>query len=261
MKIDKQKIWNVFRIILWFGACFALLFVFGFADKRESEVLCRKIKIEIDQKQDNYFIDKSDVNQIIHNTNDILLEKPLIAIDIDSMERSLNKNPYIENAQVYSDLTGAVQVSIKQRKPILRIINNNYRSFYVDDRGLKMPLSDHYSAHVLVANGNIKEGYGGIIDSLQTDVLQDLYLLTQFILKDEFWTAQIVQIYVDDNKDLVLIPRVGNHKIILGDISDLELKFGNLLIFYNKAMPRVGWNTYSSISLKFKNQVVCTKWI
>jgi cell division protein FtsQ len=52
---------------------------------------------------------------------------------------------------------------------------------------------------------------------------------------------------------------VGNHKIILGDCSDLEQKFKKLFAFYKDGLNKIGWNTYKTINLKYKNQVVCTR--
>jgi cell division protein FtsQ len=56
-----------------------------------------------------------------------------------------------------------------------------------------------------------------------------------------------------------LVPRVGSQKIVFGNGDDLESKFKNLLVFYKKAIPLVGWDTYSTINLKFKGQIVCVK--
>ena len=59
--------------------------------------------------------------------------------------------------------------------------------------------------------------------------------------------------------DIELIPRVGNQRIILGDADSLEKKMTNLLLFYKKAMPQVGWDTYRTINIKYTNQIVCEK--
>jgi cell division protein FtsQ len=55
------------------------------------------------------------------------------------------------------------------------------------------------------------------------------------------------------------VPRVGNHKIVLGNADSLKIKFGNLLAFYKKAMPVVGWDAYKIINIKYTNQVVGVK--
>ena len=42
-------------------------------------------------------------------------------------------------------------------------------------------------------------------------------------------------------------------------LADFEKKLENLKLFYEKAIPKVGWEKYSIINLKYKNQIVCTK--
>jgi cell division protein FtsQ len=73
------------------------------------------------------------------------------------------------------------------------------------------------------------------------------------------WDAQIAQIYVDDKHEIELIPRVGSHRILLGDADSLETKFSNLLAFYKQAIPKVGWDAYKVINIKYANQVVGVK--
>ena len=34
----------------------------------------------------------------------------------------------------------------------------------------------------------------------------------------------------------------------------------NLLAFYKQAMPKVGWNAYKTINLKYTNQIVCERY-
>ncbi|MFZ1360247.1 MAG: hypothetical protein WAS28_17240, partial [Saprospiraceae bacterium] len=79
------------------------------------------------------------------------------------------------------------------------------------------------------------------------------------IYKDPFMSAMTEQLLVDENKDISIIPKLGNHKIILGDATDLENKFKKLAIFYKEGMPPEGWSLYKEINLKFKNQVVAKK--
>jgi cell division protein FtsQ len=58
---------------------------------------------------------------------------------------------------------------------------------------------------------------------------------------------------------VILIPRVGNQKIHFGRLVNSTKKLENLYQFYKQAMPIKGWQTYRDISLKYKNQIVCTK--
>ena len=71
--------------------------------------------------------------------------------------------------------------------------------------------------------------------------------------------AQITAIAFDEKNEIVLYPRVGDHKIILGVAGDFKNKFEKLKVFYRQGLGKVGWDRYSMINLKYHNQVVCTK--
>ena len=68
-----------------------------------------------------------------------------------------------------------------------------------------------------------------------------------------------MQIHAENNGDLILIPRVGYQQIVLGKPIDIADKFSKLKLLYEKGILEKGWNNYSHINLKFKNQIICTK--
>jgi cell division protein FtsQ len=133
------------------------------------------------------------------------------------------------------------------------------KDFYVDEHGFKLPLSDNFTARVLVANGYIDEPFGDKVDTLTTDLAKEIFATAAYIKKDSLWDAQIAQIYINQDREIELIPRVGNHRILLGDADSLDVKFHNLLAFYKKALPMMGWNTYKIINIKYVNQVIGVK--
>ena len=164
----------------------------------------------------------------------------------------------VKTAQVYTDMNGSLNIHIQQRRPILRVINAFNEGFYLDENGLKMPLSANYTAHVPIANGYIFE-HGKGRDTAQTEVLRQLFKIATYVDKDTFWNAQIEQIFVTSESEFTLIPNVGDQTINFGDATDTEDKFTRLKLFYKEAINRVGWETYSIITVKFKNQIVCKK--
>ena len=83
--------------------------------------------------------------------------------------------------------------------------------------------------------------------------------MIDLIDSDKFLKAQITAIEFDENNELVVYPRVGGHKIILGEAEDFRNKFEKLKVFYRHGLGKVGWDRYSMINLKYHNQVVCTK--
>jgi len=124
---------------------------------------------------------------------------------------------------------------------------------------VKIPLSDNLTARVIAANGYIDEIFGSKVDTLHTEIAKQILKTANYISRDSLWSAQIAQIYVNQDHQIELIPRVGTNRIMLGNADSLESKFANLLTFYKKAMPQVGWDRYKSINIKYANQVVGIK--
>ena len=61
------------------------------------------------------------------------------------------------------------------------------------------------------------------------------------------------------DKNIELVPRLGDHRIFIGNAENLPWKFEKLRALYEKALPLVGWDVYESIDLRFGDQVVCKK--
>lgn len=59
--------------------------------------------------------------------------------------------------------------------------------------------------------------------------------------------------------EFVLVPLIGDQKIILGSTRHLDDKLNRLKIFYQKAMPATGWREYETINLKYNGQIVFCK--
>jgi len=229
----------------------------SFIEIKKGEVICKDVKIYIPGNQ--YFIDKEEIDNILQLKSHALIGRSIESINIQALESKLKANPFIESAKVYTDMDGIIRVEISQRQPILRIMNQFDQDFYVDQHGFKIPLSENFTAMVLVANGYIDEPFSGKVDTLHTLLAADILKTADYIRKDSLWDAQIAEIYVNQNHEIELIPRVGNQRILLGTADSLATKFNNLLAFYKKALPQAGWGTYKTINIKYANQVIGVK--
>jgi cell division protein FtsQ len=256
--MDKKLIWKRLLVgFAWVICLGGLIVLMSFIEVKKSEVICRAVKVNIPGSQ--YFIDKQEVDQILQTSSHTLIGRKLESINIQELENKLKANPFIEFAKVYKEMDGILRVEISQRQPILRVMNHYDMDFYVDQHGLKIPLSSNFTARVLVANGFIDELFTNRVDSLHTRLAKDLFLTADFIRKDSLWDAQIAQIYVNKDHEIELIPRVGNQRILLGNADSLKVKFSNLLAFYKQVLPQVGWDKYSMLSIKYTNQVIGIK--
>lgn len=119
-----------------------------------------------------------------------------------------------------------------------------------------MPVSKVGDCDVLVTGGDFVEPLR--VDSLNNQ-MQSLLTVARFLDDKHQYKGLVDQVYIERDGDMIMVPKLGDHVIELGPAEDLDNKFANLMTFYRKGMPRAGWNTYTKISLKFRNQVVCTK--
>jgi cell division protein FtsQ len=242
---------------LWLISLSGLIALMSFIEIKKSNLKCKDVKVLLPGQFS--FIERNEVDRILMANAGAMVGRDLNEINIHKLENALKANPFIEFAKVYADMTGIIHVQIIQREPVIRVVNMANLHFYIDANGYKIPLSDNYTAKVLVASGFIEEDFNGRVDTLKTKMAKDLYRTALYIKGDTLWDNQIEQLFVDLKGDVEMVPRVGSHKIILGSTDSLQTKFRNLLVFYKKAIPKVGWETYKTINLKYNNQIVCEK--
>jgi cell division protein FtsQ len=254
---------------MWLGLFCGLLFSMGFVNQTQNALKFKSLEVRVNQDDDLYFLDNNDVVQLLYNRGDSIVGRTKAKINVPAIERIINSHEDVANAEVSATIDGKLKIRVTQRKPIIRIMNMLGESYYIDDEGKLMMLSDKYTANVLLANGTIYESFARnytrpVTDTIKgksiTPMLCKLFVMAKYIHRSKFWNAQIQQIYVNQNKELELVPMVGDQKIIFGDTTDMAEKFEKLHTFYLQGLNTTGsWNKYSVINLKYKNQIVCTK--
>ena len=259
---------KVLNIGGWILLSTGLIAILGFVGYSQKEIVCYNIRIDIDRSNGNYFVEEEDIHSMVYYEMDTLIGRPISIIEAEKLEHKINNHPSVSNTEVYKTIDGQLVIQVKQRTPIVRLFAMNGDSYYLDSTGKVMPPSEKYTSRVFVANGYIYDSFldvnhmnaRKILDSLQERTsIDDIFVFAEFIRKNSFWKAQIEQLYVNKDFEIELIPRVGNHRIVFGDATEIEKKFNKLKIFYSKGLVKTGWNEYSVINLKYANQVVCKK--
>ena len=263
-----KKVQKILVYVAWSLTIVSMLTLLGFANNALDEKPCTQIEVNIDNIDEHDFIKNDDVFNMLKEKNKKLKGEAMGNIDVASLERMLNANSHIANAEVYKTIGGAIKINIKTKRPIARIINYKGESFYLDEDGYLMRWSNNYTANLPVFTGDIYESYDvcykinyskvDINDSLLIkNNLFGIYSLAKYLDSNEFWKAQIEQIYI--GKEVELVPLAGSHIIVFGNFQNIEEKMNKLLVFYKHGLNKVGWNVYETINLKYKDQIVCTR--
>ncbi|MBK6346680.1 MAG: hypothetical protein IPN08_15235 [Bacteroidales bacterium] len=260
---------RIITILFWIGIVAVVSSLFIFANQRQKKLVCPEFRIEIDYQNAPVLVTQSNIRQEITRQKIKVRGSETGAIEVERIQQLLNDNPFIRQATLTIGVNGVVKASLTQRNPLVRVIDLKGRQFYIDDEGALMPLSTEFPARVIIASGNINPigkitKKSGLNDGQPQykklpAILQEIFIASIALRKDTFSNAFIEQIYVNETGELELFPKIGQQKIILGDTTSIDEKLKNLKVFYHAGMKDAGWNTYKTINLKFRNQVVCTK--
>jgi cell division protein FtsQ len=263
--------WNRIAHISGWTIGIACLFVLlGASVSSAKRAQLTQVKVKIDFGEGNFFIQEKEIAEVVSDLGYWADSTAMIDIDPGRIELALENNAFILDAEVYEELNGVLHVDVDVRQPIIRIYNIKGESVYLDEQGRFMPLSPSYAARTPIANGlvtvNLKSFIGHklskLADSLNHPdmvVLQSLYEIVSTCRKDKFWKAQFNQYYVNSDHEIQMIPRVGDHIVLVGNAQDIDKKLNKLKLFYDRGLNKTGWNEYKTINLKYANQVVCTK--
>lgn len=169
-------------------------------------------------------------------------------IDTDSLERHLNTVNNFEQVEVVRTSGGKLLVSVLPIVPQARIFTPT-ETYYINKDGKRMDASAEYFVDLPIVRGNFTERMpaGGVLP------------VVRYIQEDKLLRGLVTMIEYKSPTNILLVPRIRGHVVNLGDTSDLPAKFEKLLLMYRKVMPHMGWNTYDTISLKFKGQIVATR--
>ena len=248
-KTSSSKMNRIIKLAAWTLAALFFITIVGASVAENNVKECRDVSIKIDHHKGFFFIDENDADKAIKNfCGGLVYGKTFSTIDFGDIEKKLEQNPFISNAEIFSGVNGTLYVEIEQRVPVVRVVNRSGVSFYLDSNGEKIPLSPKFTARVVVATGDI-----------DPEIQADLMKLIKFISSDNFWKAQFEQIHVTADHEFELIPKLGNHYIWLGIADELEEKIKRLMIFYKEVLKNFSGDNYRIVNLKYKDQIVCTK--
>lgn len=246
-------------LFILFGAYF--YFASSLKEKGMEKEICYSIEVTILDSAINRFVSEKEVREILINSDYKPLGSKIKDITITDLENLLNQRSAIKRSDVSITRDGILTASITQRRPLLRIESEN-GGFYIDESLYIFPLVNTFSSYVPIVTGSIpislKPGFRGIVTGEEAKWLSSILKFGDYLYRHDFWNAQIQQINIRPNGDLVLFTRVGDQSIVFGDLVDIEYKFQKLNAFYQNVVPVYGWNRYSELNLKYSDQVVCT---
>ncbi len=261
-----------------FLVLFALIIVsvLGRYNERKRTVIASNLKLNINDSLYTEFVNNGTVLALLDDVGIVIGESLIKDIPLHKVEDYLKQDKYIDDINAYTNVLGDVIINIKQFPPLLRLIDQNGDSYFVD-KGLRvvphrgavygpLPVVSQ-SGDVLpiqrLSMINIKDS--SELNSVDIEGLKGLRKVVDFvdyISKDDVYSDMFTQVNISKNKDIELYPRIGNHYVIFSSMDSLhnyESKLRKLDKFYKSQSNNGVWSEYKSINLKYRGQVVCKK--
>jgi len=246
---------GILKILTWMGIAAWFVVILGFVSAEAEEVICTRVDVVLHDTVLSSFVSDADVRAMLRDEGLEIQGYPLKKINTWELEKLLEKNPYIKDAEVSTDISGRMEIRLEQRIPLVRIMPDGKKGFYLDTEGKILPLSDQFVPHIFLVSGHVTKPDGNEGDPR----LKEIHQFCTYVTHHPFWSEQIVQLYVNRRGEYELIPRVGAHQILMGSLDEWERKLRNLELLYEQGFSAYGWNNYGTINLKYSNQVICTK--
>jgi cell division protein FtsQ len=251
------------RILIIISALYLMVMPAWFTHKTNS-IICSGIIVDITDSSDYHFVTKREIRNIITSGGTRVIGAPVKSISLTLLEERIKRLRELKIAEVYTTIDGNLHVYADQRNPVMRVIADG-GDYFVDEDGVVMRRKKLYNPRLHIVGGNINitqkmlNGVSVLDTAIKNSILKDVFQLVEYVNSNNLWSAQIDQVFVDNDDEIDLIPRLGNHRIHLGSIDNFEGKLRNLETFYKDVLPVTGWNKYDLINLEFKDQIVCRK--
>lgn len=241
--------------LLWMAVGAGTTVLLVAAIQKKDEKHCKGVSINIEGVNNNYFVDKKDIESTIHSlSNGNPVGKSVGSVHLKDIEQVLQKNIWIKNVQLFFDNNEILQVRVLEREPVARVFTTTGTTFYLDSSLAMLPLSEKFSARLPVFTNFPSDKK--VLLKEDSILLRGILLVSNTIQEDPFLMGMIDQVDITEHRTFDMVPKLGNTIIQFGDGKDVEEKFNKLELFYKEVIVKGGWNVYSAINVQYRNQVV-----
>jgi hypothetical protein len=252
----------MFLTLMWLCIAAGMVVLITAAMKEQQGNLCKGYDIKINSAaKGKQFTSKQQILKLLKAATKGEIKGQVIKnFNLPQIEDLLEQSAWVYNAELYFDNLNILHVNVSERKPLARVFTDHGQSFYLDESGRNIPLSDNISVDVPVFTGFPSKKVFNATDSL---LVENVIATSSFISNDSFWSSQVSQININSCGincwNMEMVPVVGNHIINLGDGSDIASKFHRIFLFYNQVLKKVGFDKYQKIDVQYDGQVVGIK--
>ncbi|MFT6747145.1 MAG: cell division protein FtsQ [Glaciecola sp.] len=247
-----------------------LLVCLGFAMEQQDKQEVSDFLVTINALEGDAFLNEKDIKALVTARLDTFRGKSFSQVNLLEIEQLVEQEAPVKNAEAFLEVNGNLKVEVELKTVIVRVKPEGSKGYYIDKQGDKMPWVSSFTPRVLTVSGSLDRYLVSAENKASVALRKKLFFshlfdFSKFVYEDEFWSKQIVQVYINNNGDAELVGLVGNQKIIFGALggsrggpkNGSKVKLEKLKMYYEQVVNKVGWNKYEEVNLKYENQIVC----
>ncbi|MDE6337995.1 MAG: hypothetical protein K2J63_00685 [Muribaculaceae bacterium] len=235
--------WLILTSLFAYVACMAI-----WARGEAAKLTCTGIEVKIESAGKADSVTINGVKQELAKFPKKIVGTPVPRLNTREIENYLAAFSNFEDVECSLSTTGKLKVDIIPMIPELRVFDGEM-SYYINKDGKRIESKPNFFVDVPVVTGNFTPSF----------TPRNLLSVSRFIQRDPILRHLVGMIEVRDADNIILIPRIHGHVINLGDTTNLQEKRQAIVTMYRKVMPYKGWDTYDTISVKFRRQIVATR--
>lgn len=194
------------------------------------------------------FMNRLDVSKECGDIMQWITDRNIKDLDLDALENSLRASDKVEKVNVCVLNNGTLAIDVTPMTPVARVFDSN-SSYYINAVGKRISAEPRYHVDVPVVVGHFSD---------ERPPSRLLPLLSHIASRPEL-DALVSTVRQARNGDIFIIPTIRGHVINFGDTSAVDDKFTRLREFYRRVMPVRGWETYDTLSVKWRGRVVAVR--
>ena len=191
------------------------------------------------------FVNQAELSQDCGDIMQWITERSREDLDIGLLEQQLRSSDKVEKVNVHILNNGVLAIDVLPMSPVARVFAEN-SSYYINESGKRISADPRYHVDVPVVVGHF------------TDEMPPARLLPLlgYIASRPELDALVSTVKQSQNGDIIIVPTLRGHVINFGDTALMADKFNRIYEFYRQVMPIRGWETYDTLSVKWRGQVI-----
>ncbi len=155
-------------VVVWSIAVGYIVYASVLASRHRSAQTVERVEINIlDSTANGQLVTNRKVREWIAGSGIATVGTPINEADADGIRRTIARNGFVENVDVYVTYSGVMHIDISQRRPMMRLMTDGYNAYVTED-GFIFAAPEASALYVPVVTGSYRpivppsyEGYIG----------------------------------------------------------------------------------------------------